>query len=586
MKRLNGELGVIEQVDTTHYTCVVRAENRLYQDVPIAPVFLSPGGQGMWFLPEVGTRVLVGTIGNGTTNEYTFLIGASFAVDQDPLESAEATDDGAEEEVIPVDFRNNRAVHTPGDIVLSSSDRNFMVMRKGGIIELGATQVAKRFYIPLQNVIRDLCQIYEMQNSAGLFQMVRKENDLTWGTESIEIPKEAPDGEKQTETVEVDKVPTEMNLRVKQFESDTVPIVQIDLGNVTRTVIKEEGDLDDSSGGRSHDIMTEKNEENNLAQMIARININNSFKVFIDKNGNYTTECFGAEIHSHQGPRYEDIYRGNYVADFLGNFSARYKAVSEEITHFKKTTAGESVEVAVGTEDSPETTWMLNRQGADLKAAGKVDIKGSKVTAAADGLLELKAGGDVSISCDNLVISTMGTIDHIYAGSVTQTCLNSDVSGVAYRVINESAGEIQIHNSFGEIRLSSMGRPGLGGQAGIGLAGLGSTSQVRIKPNGTISLDFLAGGVTTNSLEVNATGVAMRGAAGAFEISIDAKGHVNVGGPPGSVGNGRVVTTLTHPVCFVTGLPIMGSPTVGAFSGAPAPGPFTPVPPVFVPDPT
>jgi hypothetical protein len=56
-------------------------------------------------------------------------------------------------------------------------------------------------------------------------------------------------------------------------------------------------------------------------------------------------------------------------------------------------------------------------------------------------------------------------------------------------------------------------------------------------------------------------------------VSIDVLGRVNLGGGALGVGNGRVVTTLTHPVCYVTGLPINGSTLVGAASLAGLPGP-------------
>lgn len=42
--------------------------------------------------------------------------------------------------------------------------------------------------------------------------------------------------------------------------------------------------------------------------------------------------------------------------------------------------------------------------------------------------------------------------------------------------------------------------------------------------------------------------------------------------------------TATHPVCYVTGAPILGSATVGVFGGVPAPLVATPT--TFVPDPT
>jgi hypothetical protein len=588
MTTLNGEVGVIESIDTTHYTCIVRTNEggagALRYDVPITPVYLAPNGQGIWFLPEIGTRVIVGTIGKGTRNEYSFMIGAAFAIDPGDfdVDTAVITDEGAEEEPAIPDFRNNRPVLQMGDIVLSSSDRNFIVMRKGGIIEVGATQMAKRFYIPLQNVIRDLSQIYEMQNSAGIFQMTRKEADNTWGTVDLEIPASAPEGETATETVTVDKVPTELNLRVREFESDEVPMISIDLGAVTRTAIAEEGLDDDSPGNFAHSNYTNFNESNGLAHLLARLNINNRVKIYIDKDGNYTSTVNGVELHVHNGPRQEEIYKGNYIVDYQNRFNAFYRSVEEEVSTVRRTTIGTSDTTIVGTPEEPETSWTVSSAGADLTTQGAVKIKGSKTTIEAGGLLKLDAGSDISLSCDNLVISTMGTADHMYSGSVTQTILNSDLSGSAYRIINESAGEIQLHNSLGAIRLSCFGRPSSGGQAGIGLPGAGGLAEILVKPNGTVSMSFLAAGVITSSVEINSTGCALTTLGG--EISIDQAGFVNLGGTIAGAGNGGVVTTLTHPVCYVTGLPINGSTTVGAASVGFAPGPATPT--SFVLDPT
>lgn len=73
-----------------------------------------------------------------------------------------------------------------------------------------------------------------------------------------------------------------------------------------------------------------------------------------------------------------------------------------------------------------------------------------------------------------------------------------------------------------------------------------------------------------------------RGGAG---VSCDAAGRIQVGKPSPVVGN--VVTTLTHPVCFITGLPIRGASDVVVAAGPQAPGPGVPsvgvVPPTVRP---
>jgi len=572
MKTLQGLMGVIEAVDTKHYTCTVRTEFSLLYDVPITPLFLSPNGQGVWFLPEVGTRVLVGTLGKGSRNEYSFLIGACFHVDPSSTDDDTAQEDGsAVEDVSEVDFRNNRPVLQPGEIVLSSSDRNFVIMRKGGIIEIGATQAAKRFYVPLQNLVRDLCQVYELQSSAGSLHMTRKEADNTWGTVDLEIPAAAPDGEADTETVTVPKVPTEMNFRVKAFESDNDPVVSIDFGNITRTFLAEEGRSDDDPGNIIHDQLTTKN-ENGLAEILARININNVVRLFVDRSGNVFSTTKGAEIHIHEGARHEEIHHGATHKEYKQQFRAFYATKVEETSNTVLSHAGKGHTTTVGNTDNPETTWALKPEGAALDTTGAVAISGSKFSVRSEGLIELIAGTDVAISCDTLVLTTLGDVKHISAKSKEETIINADQSGVAYRLINESSGELQIHNSLGAVRISTSGRPGLGGLLGVGLSGVGVLGEIEIKPSGAISVAFLAGGVKTNRVVVNATGCSLKTPGG--EISIDTTGQVNLGGVPSGIGNGRVVTTLTHPVCYVTGLPINGSTKVGAASlaGLPSAG--------------
>ncbi len=565
MKRLRGELGVIESIDTTNYTCIVRTEYGLHYNVPIAPVFLSPNGQGIWFLPEVGTRVILGTIGPANRTEYSFILGAAFALEKNSFDGEDVSD-VAEEETITPDFRNNRPVLNPGEIVLSSSDRNFIVMRKGGVIEVGATQVAKRFYIPLQNIIRDLSQIYEMQTSAGVFQMTRKESDLTWGKTKTTIPTVAADGQTSSEEVLIPKVPTELNLRVKEFESDEIPIISIDLGNVTRTKMTEDGDDNDYKGNIVDSRYTAFDESNDLAHLLARLNINNRVKIYIDKSGNYSSVVNGAEIHVHNGPRHEHVYRGNYLADYTKMFNASYGSVHEEIYGARDTTIGSSDKTSVGNPDSPDTTWTLASDESSLNTKGKIALNGSKLSADMAGPIELRSGTDILLSCDNLVISTMGSIEHIFAGASSNTILNSEAGPVAYKIINESSGEIQVHNSLGSVRLSAFGRP----STGEGGPGSGVQAEILIKPNGTITVKNIP---SQSSVEVNSTGCALSTRGG--EISIDNTGKVNVGGAPNGFGNGRVVTTLTHPVCFVTGAPIQGSTLVGAASAAMAPGPMT-----------
>jgi hypothetical protein len=68
-------------------------------------------------------------------------------------------------------FRAGRELLNPGDLHFSTRDGNFLYIRRGGIIQIGATPVCQRIYIPIRNIIRDLAENYELSTPAG---------DLTW----------------------------------------------------------------------------------------------------------------------------------------------------------------------------------------------------------------------------------------------------------------------------------------------------------------------------------------------------------------------------------------------------------------------
>jgi hypothetical protein len=68
-------------------------------------------------------------------------------------------------------YRGGRVTVNPGDIHLSTRDGNFLFLRRGGIVQVGATQVCQRLYIPIRNIIRDFAENYELSTPAG---------DLTW----------------------------------------------------------------------------------------------------------------------------------------------------------------------------------------------------------------------------------------------------------------------------------------------------------------------------------------------------------------------------------------------------------------------
>lgn len=140
---------------------------RFYGGVPFAsPYVHHQYGEGVYAMPEVGAKCWVCWPSDG---QHPFILGYGAALDRD----------GAA-------WRGNRKAMGGGDIYLGTRDGNGVTIRRGGVVEVQATPIAKRFYIPINNLIRDFCQNYELRTFGG---------DLTW---LVERPEKNEAGDKTT----------------------------------------------------------------------------------------------------------------------------------------------------------------------------------------------------------------------------------------------------------------------------------------------------------------------------------------------------------------------------------------------------
>ena len=76
-------------------------------------------------------------------------------------------------------YRGGRELLNPGDMHLSTRDKNFIYLRRGGIVQIGATPVCQRVYLPIRNIIQDYAENYELHTPAGdlTWKVLRKEED-------------------------------------------------------------------------------------------------------------------------------------------------------------------------------------------------------------------------------------------------------------------------------------------------------------------------------------------------------------------------------------------------------------------------
>ena len=140
------ELARVLDVNPKEYTCALVTENsnKPMTNVPYSsPYCHYPEGEGMTFVPEVGSQAIL-----LHTNEGPIIIGFIMTAGTDR-------------------FRGNRPVAKPGDIFASTRDGNFLYLHRGGVVQIGATPAAQRMYIPLDRLIRDICQNYHLDTFGG-----------------------------------------------------------------------------------------------------------------------------------------------------------------------------------------------------------------------------------------------------------------------------------------------------------------------------------------------------------------------------------------------------------------------------------
>lgn len=178
------ETGQIINVDTAHWTVDVRTKNTHRQLVDLqmgAPYLHFHSGEGIYAMPEVGALVQVCMPGEGLPFILCFV--TAFERETQSGGSSHASEPGAGEAESEVTYRAGRPPLQQGDIMLRTRDGNHLWLRRGGVVEIGAGHMAKRVYIPLTNMIRDVFENYEALSTAG---------EMMWTTTRADSD---PDGE-------------------------------------------------------------------------------------------------------------------------------------------------------------------------------------------------------------------------------------------------------------------------------------------------------------------------------------------------------------------------------------------------------
>jgi hypothetical protein len=185
------ELARVIDVDISSYTVSVTTNfgRSPYTGVSFAtPYQHFSDGEGIYFMPEVGSLCYV-----------------CFPSDHNRpfvLAWAAAQDDNG-------DFRAKKRDLNPGDMFLGTRDNNFLYLRRGGIVQIGGGPLNQRLYMPVNNLIKDLCENYSLQTLGG---------DLSWSVQ-------------RTETTTDGKRPALFSILAREYANDPAPIAELTIGS-------------------------------------------------------------------------------------------------------------------------------------------------------------------------------------------------------------------------------------------------------------------------------------------------------------------------------------------------------------------
>lgn len=127
-----------------------------------SPYMHSNAGEGIYAMPEIGSKCHICIPSDGPP---PFVL--DFIMPQESIANAATSDTPDDQTPTNATFAGGRVRTKPGDIYMRGRDGNFVILHRGGVLQIGATELAQRLYIPLQNLVTDISQNYHHLNTGG-----------------------------------------------------------------------------------------------------------------------------------------------------------------------------------------------------------------------------------------------------------------------------------------------------------------------------------------------------------------------------------------------------------------------------------
>lgn len=143
---------------------------RLFDIQVGAPYLHWSRGEGIWAFPDVGAKCMV-TIPSDSSPPFV----SSFIMPPETIPNAGTEDapEGTRSHGGPVPtasdftYAGGRPRPKPGDIWLQGRDGNFVRLHRGGVLQVGSSELCQSLYIPLTNLLMDVSSNYAQHTAGG-----------------------------------------------------------------------------------------------------------------------------------------------------------------------------------------------------------------------------------------------------------------------------------------------------------------------------------------------------------------------------------------------------------------------------------
>jgi len=309
-------------------------------------------GEGVYAFPDLGAKCMVCIPGDGSAPFVLSFISPQEAI---PDTTSEETPSGVEGNTTRYTgtstYAGGRVRAKPGDIYMRGRDGNFVVLHRGGVLQIGASELAQRLYIGLENIITDVSQNYEHHNAGG---------SINWFVNVSESETNPANTWRQTFRILSDQ------------EKATV---RVSCGKVT-DVIKEDGESgsDLSQLGFSDDtivcevLVAPESIHAGTGALESGTKAATKLRYFFDKDGNFMSRMVGTLYLNAKKLRVRlkedmEVLGKNFTLNFSGTGRIQATSALELVGGVITFNGGKNPVATVGSQVNvtlvPGTTWSM-----------------------------------------------------------------------------------------------------------------------------------------------------------------------------------------------------------------------------------